>query len=103
MKKLYVITLILVIALVFFVGVVFSGAEPPVIPAEILEEARGVSTSNGVLDLPAGTYVGGNPSNYVTLTQGTFMLIDSGYEFFPVDTKVDCDPQPGYPDPCGLI
>ena len=66
------------------------------------EEAQDVSTSNGVLDLPEGTLVGGEPINYITLTEDVTLETTSGTQNFTNGTKIDCDHAPGYPDPCSL-
>lgn len=67
---------------------------------ELSGEAQGVSTSNGVLDLPNGTLVGGNPINYITLTEAITMETTEGSQNFTAGMKIDCDHAPGEPDPC---
>lgn len=74
--------------------------EPSVL--KLVEETQGVQTSGGVLNLVAGTQLGGNPLNYVILTRDTVMATEQGPVTVPNGTIIDCDPMPGEPDPCGF-
>lgn len=64
------------------------------------EEAQGVVTSTGVRDLPEGTKIGGSPTNYILLTEEVTLQTTSGPETFSSGTRIDCDVDPGEPDPC---
>ena len=69
---------------------------------ELSEEAQDVSTSNGILDLPEGTLVGGEPINYITLTEDVTLETTEGSQNFTAGMKIDCSHEPWEPDPCGV-
>jgi len=97
MKKNIILGSIFALGLILMFGFVVASSHGPY---ELSEEAADVSTSNGVLDLPDGTMVGGDPSNYITLSAETTMETTSGTQTFQVATKIDCDHDIGEPDPC---
>lgn len=97
MKKRIIFGSLFALSLTLMLGLVIASGH-----YELSEEAVGVSTSEGTKDLPETTLVGGDPSNYITLSEETTMETTSGTQTFAVGTKVDCDPLPGYPNPCDL-
>jgi len=97
MKKRIIFGSLFVLSLVLMFGFVIADG-----PYELSEEATGVSTSEGTKDLPTGALVGGDPSNYITLTAETTMETTSGTQTFESGTKIDCNHEPFEPDPCNI-
>jgi len=95
MRKNIILGGLFILVLLSAVGFVIANSH-----FELSEEALNVPTSNGTLDLPNGTLVGGEPTNYITLTEATTMETTTGPETFTAGTKIDCDHSPGEPDPC---
>lgn len=95
-KRILIASLIILLGLVLMFGFIVAEGGP----SELSEEAEDISTSNGVLDLPEGTLIGGNPTNYITLSEGTTLETTAGSEYFASGTKIDCDVPPGEPNPC---
>ena len=63
--------------------------------------ANGVQTNVGTVNLPVGTYLGGNPYIFILMTQDlTLLTEEDGWHYFPVGTKIDCQHDTGEPDPC---
>ncbi len=60
-----------------------------------------VETTRGIINLPDGTQVGGNPTNFIQLTRDRVLRTTVGDHLFLVGTKINCDHGPGQPDPCG--
>ncbi len=69
---------------------------------QLAETVTGVATNNGTLTFQNGTLIGGDPDTYITLTQSRTFLVATGSAEYPSGTKVDCNPPPGYPNPCIL-
>ena len=73
----------------------------------LYEVTEDVSTSIGIVNLPAGTNIGGSPTNYITLTAETTMEVVTGEapghesHTFSSGEKIDCTHEPPAPDPCG--
>ena len=71
-------------------------------PYEINQTYINVQTSNGTIELPAGAFVDGNPTNYITLTETITLQTTEGEKTFNSGTKVDCNFTPPEPDPCDV-
>jgi len=70
-------------------------------PYELTAGAYGVDTyEKGFLHLPAGTMVGGSPTNFVTTLNDETFTTTAGTIVCQYWTKIDCDHQPYEPDPC---
>lgn len=96
-KKILMGSLILSLGLMSVLGFVMAdnGAQH-----ELSEEAFSVSTSEGVLDLPIATKIGGDPANYITISEAvTLETIEGPKEFVPGE-KIDCLHEEGTKDPC---
>lgn len=67
------------------------------------ENTYGVETDAGVRNIAVGAMIGGQYSNHVTLTQEkTILTAGSGYVLFDAGTEINCEHEPGEPDPCNL-
>ena len=64
------------------------------------ETVYGVATTNGTLTFENNTLIGGDPVSYITLTEGRIFLTTTGQQYYDSGTKIDCNPPPGYPNPC---
>lgn len=91
---------ILVVLLTLGFAVAVNSQCPSILACELSEEVIDVQTSSGLLNLPNGTLVGGNPLDYITLTENITMETTVGTKNFTDGMKIDCDPPPNYPDPC---
>jgi len=69
---------------------------------ELAQNHTHVVTNNGTIDLSEGVLIGGNPQEYIVLTQETSLNTTDGEVIFTNGTKIDCNPPPGYPNPCEL-
>jgi len=67
---------------------------------QLSANATNISTSNGFLNLTNGTFVGGNPPNYIVIDQTVSMQTTEGEIEFEAFEKINCDHEPGQPDPC---
>ncbi len=83
------------VTLIFATAVIASGQAYTLSKGE-----KNVETDVGLVTLYEGTNVGGDPYNYISLTEGIFLQTTDGEIFFEAGTKVDCDVPPGHPDPC---
>lgn len=97
MKKLFIFGGILLIGLLVILHQ--TTADDPD-PQELSEQAIGVLTSNGVIDLPEGTMVGGQPENYIILEETVTLQTTLGPQNFTNGTLIDCEHEPWEPDPC---
>ncbi len=62
--------------------------------------AYNVHTNKGVLNLPRGKRIGGNPKNFIVITKKTKLVTTGGVIEAKPGTKIDCEHEPGEPDPC---
>jgi hypothetical protein len=61
-----------------------------------------VLTSAGTKTIPEGTKIGGQYTNYITLSQTTeFETVEAGKVVYQEGMEIDCDHAPGTPNPCG--
>lgn len=74
--------------------------EPP--PVYILStKAYDVITSGGIMNLSAGTKLGGDPVQYAFLRENREFNTTAGRRFIFNGTKIDCySIDPGEPNPC---
>ncbi len=71
----------------------------------VAQNTSDVKVTDGVqnftLNLAVGTLIGGNPETSVIMTEARAIPVMQATNItFPVDTEIDCDPPPGYPNPC---
>ncbi len=97
-KKIFIGSLILLLGLVSVLG--FVVADSPDKRWETEGINYRVATSIGYVDLPDGTFVGGGPSDFITLTKKRVLTTTRGDVKFARGTKVNCEHEPGEPDPC---
>ena len=102
MKRGRVITLFFVGIFLLFAALVVA----PPLPTDyvLASNHTGIQTTNGTANLTEGTLVGGNYANSINLTENTTLHIeDEGWKVFGADTQINCDHEPGYPDPCETL
>ena len=97
MNKL-VISIIVVFVLVTTLIIGQAMAEGPIYT--LSQNHYNVSTSSGYLTLYTNNEVGGNPSNYITLSAAIVLQTTAGPRSFTSGTRIRCDYPPGVPNPC---
>lgn len=105
-KKTIILTLI-IIAIVVIAGVLLvkyrpllSGRTVDSEPFELAEEAVDVQTSIGEVNLPVGTKIGGEPDKSIILEETRVFQTTEGAQIIQAGEEIDCEHEPGYPDPC---
>ena len=101
MKKRNIVIVLLTLTLLLTFSIVIADDV-----YELYQDANDVPTSIGVIDLPAGTIIGGNPTiNFIILLEETDMWVigtvpNPELVTFAAGTKIHCEHGPGQPDPC---
>jgi len=101
MGKKFILNALFILVLLLMLGFAIAiGPCPTEEGCELSKKVRDVLTSNGTIDLPNGTLVGGEPTNFITLEENKTMKTTEGPKNFTIGMKIDCDYEPWEPDPC---